>query len=105
MVNLQIIIGCHHPQNSGCIGRVVTIVDFVSKGDLLPDRYMRIENEHGVTAKAPLAVITGSGVTGDNVMIDGFIFINVKYLMPIPPLDDDVLDEVECTPRQTEQVN
>lgn len=32
-------------------------------------------------------------------------FIRQIYLMPIPPLDDDVLDEVECIPRQTEKVN
>lgn len=88
-----LVIGCHHPENIGCIGRIVTIVDFVSKGDLLPSCYMKNYNRFGVEAKANLAVITGSGVTDDFIMIDGHIFINVKYLMPLPPLDDDVLDD------------
>lgn len=55
--------------------------------------YMKNYNRFGVEAKANLAVITGSGVTDDFIMIDGHIFINVKYLMPLPPLDDDVLDD------------
>lgn len=94
-----IIIGCHNPENSGCIGKVVTIVDFVNKGEPLPDFYMQIENVDKFAAKVNLAVITDSGAAPDNVMIENHIFINVKYLMPLPPLGDvyeeEMRDELE----------
>lgn len=98
-----IVIGCHHPENSWIIGKTVTVVDFIDNGAKMPDVYFTNGNPFDVPANANLAVVKGVCTAGE--IIDNHSFIKPKYLMPIPPLDDDVLDEVECSPQQLVKVN
>lgn len=98
-----IIIGCYNPSNSWIIGRVVTVVELISAGEKLSDEYFNGGNPFDITAPVNLAMVTG--VNTELCIIDNHALIQQKYLMPIPPLDDDVLDEVECSTQQLEKVN
>lgn len=83
------VIGVHQPKNSHMIGKVVTVEGLADIGEVRDEWFT--EMFHGVALKHVVALVTGLGKT------HGFIgecsLIQQKYLMPLPPLDDDVIIE------------
>lgn len=79
------IIGTHQPKNSHVIGKMVTIEGLGDAGELRDEWFNEIYV--GIPLPRPLALISGIG-TGAGI-VDGHSTIQQKYLMPLPPLDDD----------------
>lgn len=91
------IIGTHQPKNSHVIGKMVTIEGLGNIGELRDEWFNEIYI--GTPLPRPLALISGIG-TGAGI-IDGHSTIQQKYLMPLPPLDDDVIVEATQKPKET----
>jgi hypothetical protein len=78
------IIGVRYPENAHKIGKVVTIEGLGSIGDV-PGWYSQPYSETKLTFD--LALVSGIGPTPG--ILNGMSSIQQKYLMPLPPLDDD----------------
>lgn len=101
------IIGCKRPENSYLIGTIVKIEAFWNKGDDITSFYIGAK-ESGTTVRCntSAAVVSESKFTnnttcGEFHMPKGWTNIDPKYLMPLPPLDDDAIIEATEKPKET----
>lgn len=99
--DLAMIINTHCPENRHLIGSVVKVEMFMQVGDIMTDYYLGAASAGVMVVVKPSCtarvLVSGCRVTGKSSgegfsMRDGYCNINEKYLMPIPPLGDDVLD-------------
>lgn len=91
------IIGVALPENAGYVGKMVTIEALLDVGESVQQWY---DEGYSVTPlKYAMAIITGLG-TGKHHK-PGYATIQQKYLMPLPPLDDDVIIEAAQKPKET----
>lgn len=81
------VIGVRHEKNAGIIGKIVTIEDLCGAGHV-PDGWYEPQFT-GKQAESPWALVTGIGHSGGHRR--GCATIKQKYLMPLPPLDDDAI--------------
>lgn len=106
------IIGCRHPENSYLIGTVVMIEEIWEPGMDVTRWYIgAAENRCRITVKdTTLANIlvseckrTAHDATQTFSMPNGYANLSPKYLMPLPPLDDDAIILHTETPKETEK--
>ena len=98
-----LIIGTRQLKNSFLIGRIVTVEDFWEAGEDVSRSYLEAEGRQIIyngSADGPCAVVsssdykhTGKTKSGEFSMPTGRFPILVKYLMPLPPLDDQTYSE------------
>jgi hypothetical protein len=81
------IVGVAMPENAGHIGKMVTIAALCDIGESVQEWYD--DNYNVLPLKYAMAIITGIG-TGPHHKV-GYATIQQKYLMPLPPLDDDAI--------------
>lgn len=104
---LAMIIGCSKPENTYLIGTMVTVEAIMEMGETFPDQYL--------SQKAKDALVQGrikwtpfkrqtilvSGVNTHWTVKENHASFNPIHLMPLPPLDDDVIIEATETPKET----
>lgn len=92
---LALIVGCEKPENSWVIGKIVTIEVFNNLGD---DITWLFPTARFVQETYPDMVVC-SGVDSKSVTSHGqailpnHLRINKKYLMPLPPLEEEELQK------------
>lgn len=92
------IIGVRNPDNAWAIGKLVVIEAFVEVGECLPPEFTA--QGFASTHKNPEKMAIVSGVHTHYLVIENHANINIKYLMPLPPLDDDVIIEATQKPKE-----
>jgi hypothetical protein len=87
------IIGCKQPKNSWVIGKMVTIEALCEKGEAVAEPFQseqwKATGYEGGTFISDVAIVRG--IHTNPAIIDDHAVINVTYLMPLPPLDDDAI--------------
>lgn len=90
---LAMVINVRLPEHVVHIGKTVLIEDLADAGEIKNDWYA--SEYQGIKLAVPLALISGLGKTpGVN---GNMSTIQQKHLMPLPPLDDDVIIEATQT--------
>ncbi|AMR57502.1 hypothetical protein vB_PsyM_KIL4_0100 [Pseudomonas phage vB_PsyM_KIL4] len=95
---LAMIIGCTKPENNWIIGKIVKIEMFTSVGDNLTWLYPSAAATGTVIEDTPEIAIC-SGLSTNNTtnmghpILKNHIKIGKKYLMPLPPLEEEELVE------------
>lgn len=93
-----LIIGCALPENSPIIGKVVTVEEFVSKGDNIiqyydvKDEYLRVVNEafgDMVVCSGVTAINKSGSSCGRAIIKDNYIRLQRRFLMPLPKLPEE----------------
>lgn len=93
------IINVTQPQNAHLIGTMVTIEDLRGVGESVQQWYEDIYTV--LPLKVDMAIVTGIG-TGKHHK-EGYSTIQQRHLMPLPPLDDDVIILATEKPKETEK--
>lgn len=94
---LAMVINVRMPEHTRHIGKTVMIEDLADVGEI-KDSWFTDEYQ-GRKLGASLALISGLGKTqGVN---GNMSTIQQKHLMPLPPLDDDVIIEATQKPKET----
>lgn len=91
------IINVRQMKNLHMIGKMVTVIDLADIGDVKDEWFT--EKHHGVNLKVALALIDGVGDCAG--VLNGYSTIQQAHLMPLPPLDDDVIIEATEKPKET----
>jgi hypothetical protein len=84
---LAMIINTTQQKNVHLLGSIVTIEAFIEPGTIIPEQYTTREAKSSTTYKR--AVV--SGIHTEPVLIANHASLNIKHLMPLPPLDDDAI--------------
>lgn len=96
---LAMIIGCKQPKNTWVIGKMVTIEALHESGENVPDEFLTKEFKAGGNDRSPflsnVAIVRGIHV--NTSIIEDHAVVSQMYLMPLPPLDDDVIIEATQT--------
>ncbi len=98
------VIGCKQPKNSWIIGKVVTIEALCVIGESVPDEFrsaLAQQTPPESRGKFVIDVAIVSGYHTNPSMAENHGISDRKYLMPLPPLDDDVIVESTETPKET----
>jgi hypothetical protein len=87
-----LIIGCRDPKNSWVIGKVVVIRALLSIGEAIPDDLL-VPPYVGsdLICKCDGAIV--EGLTFTPALIADHTLINVKHLMPLPPLKEKQIEK------------
>lgn len=93
------VIGCAKPENRHVIGKMVTVEALFKQGDKVPAEFLSIHAGPTQAFLSDVAIV--SGIHVNRALIENHAVINVKYLMPLPPLDDDVIIEATEKPKET----
>lgn len=102
-----LVIGCKHPKNSWIIGRMVTIEALCVMGESVPDEFrspMAQLTPPDRRGKFVVDVAIVSGYHTNAHMAENHGISDQKYLMPLPPLDDDASIFHTETPTETSYV-
>lgn len=83
--DLAMIINTTQQKNAHLLGAVVMIEAFIAPGTIIPEQYTTREAKSSTEYKR--AVV--SGVHTEALLIANHATLNIKHLMPLPPLDDD----------------
>ena len=91
------VINTTKPENSHLIGRVVMVEALHDVGDSIQEWYVAGYNV--LPLKHAMAIVTGLP-TGKHHK-EGYSTIQQRHLMPLPPLDDDIITEATAKPKET----
>jgi len=95
------IIGCRNPENSHVIGKMVVIEALVEAGKCLPPEFTALGFVAGHISTERMAIV--SGIHTHYLLIENHANIAAKYLMPLPPLDDDAIIFANENVKETEK--
>jgi hypothetical protein len=86
--------------NKHLIGSVVTVEGFMEIGEILPAQFCVPGRRSSF--KATERMVVASGCTSHvAVVIENHACFDERHLMPLPPLDDDVIIESTEKPKET----
>lgn len=96
------IVGCSTPSGSKYIGRVVQLHQILERGDVFdPEAVKREEGSIVIwdaNRTAGLVYHPALGNIDDDDFVPEYAVFDIRYLMPIPPLEDPGIDECTFTP-------
>lgn len=90
---MALIVGCKQPKNVWVIGRMVTIESLHQKGEQVPDQFLSDSFKGSGKGKTVFEtnVAIVRGIHTNVSILEDHAVIDQKYLMPLPPLDDDAI--------------
>jgi hypothetical protein len=97
---LAMVINTRHAENRHLIGTTVTVEGFMETGEILPAQFCVPGRRSSWKAVGRMVIATGVD-SSNTVVIKNHSVFEENHLMPLPPLDDDVIIESTEKPKET----